>query len=196
MQKKALIQYIGRAVPRVDDVLRTDRVWTKTNDILEVPADQAAHYTNHPLEWREITPSEAEQREQAKQLVAGLVNRIKIEWAPMTVEDLQELKADIDLRIADINAGRVELSEAKLEPPKAINGAEALQSEDAATRALGEQRIIEIARVLGTMDPKDKDQWTVKGPRVPVVSEKYGQKVASDEIAEALKLADIHRLAL
>lgn len=194
--KKALIQYIGRAVPRPDDVLHTDRVWHKVNDIVEVPAEQAAHYTQHDMEWREISPSEAEQRQQAKEQVARLVDRIKVEWEPMTVEDLQSLKATIDERIAEVKAGRTVTSVKSKPALEPIDAAKALESDDASTREIGLRRIESIARVLGEMDPKDKDQWSIRGPRVNAVSELFGEKVSAEEIAEAIKRTDIHRLAL
>lgn len=194
--KKTMIQYVGRAVPRVDDVLKTDRVWDKVNAIVEVPEDQAGYYLQHPLEWREITPDEAFQRMQAKAEVDQLVLKIKREWSPMTIEDLEELKTDIDVRIEEIRQGRIEIASKPAAPVAQIDGAEALASDDEATRALGTQKIEAVARVLGTMDPKDKDQWTFRGPKLAVVTELAGQKVTTAEIKLALELKDIHRLDL
>lgn len=53
-----LIEYVGKQVNRIDDVLRTARIWPKPGSYLEIPAAEAFHYLAHPMEWRETTREE------------------------------------------------------------------------------------------------------------------------------------------
>lgn len=190
MSKTVKIEYIGRQINRPDDTaLRTRRVWEGFGSVVEVPADEAAHYLAHPLEWRAISHEESEQRRQARIVVAENFERIKDELGPMTVTDLEELRTEIGELIAQ---KRRQAEREALNPPPVPTGvpdaAAGVDSDDKATADAAATRLRAIRKVIEELDPKDDDHYSTRGPRVPVVSERFGAPVTAAEIAAALAI--------
>lgn len=188
MSKTVLVEYIGRQKNRVDDVLHTNRIWELAGSILPIPAEEAPSYLRHALEWREISTEEASLRDQARGVVAERMAEIKSNWGAMTISDLEALKVDIDARIQEIRD--VTVAQAIVAPPAPVNApvinAADTTSDDAATAAAAAEKLEKIMAVIKDMDRNNDEEWSNRGPRVSVVSDRAGFPVRYEDVQLAM----------
>lgn len=91
MSETRLIEYIGKQANRVDDVLRTRRIWPAAGSVLEIPAAEAPRYTEYPTEWRETTREELEQRKDLKQAARDTAAKLLALADKLPATDLREV---------------------------------------------------------------------------------------------------------
>lgn len=98
----ALIEYVGKQTNRVDDVLKSPRVWAKAGDVVEVPDSDKNHYLLHPGEWQEITPEEHQAKNSARLDLEARLNSMARIWEVLTIPEIKTLidrmKAEVALR--------------------------------------------------------------------------------------------------
>jgi len=184
-----LVEYVGRQKNRVDDVLKTRRVWAARGSALEIPAAEAGFYLMHPKEWQEITPEAYGKREAARNTAAGNVEAVKGVWKDLSIPDLHALRDEISAEIKARESAPVP------KPPKAptTDAPGSTADKDPASRDLAVARMNKIMAVVKDMDPNDPEQYAQQpkhAPRVGVVSDRVGEKVSAAEIAEALALIE------
>ncbi len=185
-----LIRSISRQVPRIDDVLKTNRVWKRRGDVVEVQASEASHYLAHPMEWERITPEQYEAQKVSDAMAKELVSEVSSKWNALALDDLKHMRAELDTEIKRRESipgkpvDREIQAFADSEPVK-------LSQDDPATQAAAADRMKKIALVISEMDRNDPAHWSKTPrelPRVSKVSELFGAKVSQEEIVEALKL--------
>lgn len=184
-----LIEYIGRREPRKDNVLNTRRVWEHHGSVVEVPANEAPHYTKYSDVWRKITAEELEQRKQARAAADENISGIKGVWQDLSIADLEKLKADI---VEEIARRRSEVKAVEdNETPAHDDPGVSIDSPDDMSATAAAERLKKIADVVVEMDPNDPEQYTKPPnslPMVDYVSEQVGFKVTRREITEAMAL--------
>lgn len=186
-----LVEYLGRQKNRVDDVLKTRRIWPARGSALPIPANEAAHYLAHPKEWGEITPELYAARESAREAATGSVAAVKGVWKDLSIPDLIALRDEVD---AEIKA-RESAPPAKAKTPT-TDAPGSTTDTDPESRALAVDRMNKIMSAIKGMDPADPEHYAQKpthAPRVAVVSERVGAKVSAAEIAEAVALIEATR---
>lgn len=184
MADTQLVEYIGRQVNRVDDVLHTTRVWPMRGSVVEIPAKEVAFYLAHAKEWRVITPEEHASREVAREAASDNLDAVKAVWKDLTLEDLERIRDEIEAEIEVKRSAPV----VEVEPVSGHAAPDA-SADDAASQGAQADRIQRIMAVIRDMDPNDDEQFTQNGsPRVPVVSDRVGFKASFDELGEAMEL--------
>lgn len=192
--KVALIEYVGRQRNRGDDVLKTGRVWKAAGDVVEVPEDQKHFYLKHPDEWRETSEEAVEKREAARLKAAKNLGEIRGEWEKLTVEDLEQIRDDLN---AEIQRRKVESAKAPVvtaETKAKAASAPALHTgKDEPSKQAAANRLLQVKAAIGSLDHNDPEHYTGepdKRPRVDAVSEAVGFKVSAEEIKAAQALED------
>lgn len=92
----ALIEYIGKQTNRVDDVLKTSRVWTKAGDVVDVPDVDKHHYLIHAGEWCEITPEEHQAKNAARLDIEARLSSMARIWGALSVPEIKALVARME----------------------------------------------------------------------------------------------------
>lgn len=190
MSGNVLLEYIGRQLRRVDDVLHTKRIWDAAGSVLEVPENEALHYLQHPTEWRVVSREQVNNRLAARQAVEVSMSQVKSQWESLTIADLEQLRGDIDARIAILRAEADALAKAVATAPPADFVVDT-STGNAGSNDIAIRRTKEIIAAIGELDPNDPDHYAKhpkKMPRVDAVSERVGFKVTGKEVSDAMDL--------
>ena len=187
-----LIQYIGKQQNRVDDVLKTKRVWRRPGDVIEVEDSEAPHYTQHAGEWRAITTEQHEAHLAERAVIEETVASTTSAWAQLSLDDLygmrDQLAAEIKLREdAKSQAQGLNEVEAKAASSQPVDH----PKDDPAAAGAAAERMKAIIEAINNLDRNDPADWAKganEGPRVARVTEITGFKVSKAEITEALEL--------
>lgn len=185
-----LIRSISRQVPRYDDVLRTNRVWEKWGDAIEIPDAEAAHYLRHPKEWEIITPEAYARWQDHKAKQAEIKSEMSGKWADLGLAELKQMRVDLDAEILRREQMQALSAPVNDEAKRFTDSNPVAMKTSTDTAGAISDRISKISKVISEMDSNDPEQWSRKTgrPYVPVVSELVGFKVSDEEIAAALQL--------
>jgi hypothetical protein len=195
---EVLIQSISRQVPRVDDVLRTARVWQKKYDVLPVDESEAKHYLQHPMEWRKLTPDQYEQWLAQEAKSQKIKQEAATQWTDLTTEQLRTMRDEMSVEITRREAEAALRAPIDLDQRDYATSAAPELKEAPATVGAMSRDIADIVRIVGEMDVKDPEQFKVWDgqlePRVPIVSERVGRKVSVEQVREAWAIFKSSRL--
>ncbi|HEU0198094.1 MAG TPA: hypothetical protein VFQ88_12900 [Nevskiaceae bacterium] len=183
MTNTKLIQYVGAAPTKADNVRHTSRFWDKPLAVVEVPAIEAFSYLMHPSVWREVTAKqvakEAKTAEQALDAVKALIG--KLDAAGLAaVRDLVQSATPVEPEPAAPAAPRPEPS---VEDVAKVS--------DVATMQAKGKRVQKIANAVKQLDPHNDGHYADGKPRVDIVRDITGlPDVSASEIAEAQPLVN------
>lgn len=191
-----LIEYIGKQINRVDDVLHTARRWPKPGAVLEIPVIEALRYLDYPTEWREVTKSELTLRADAEKHAQATLTKLVDISSSLPASALREAAQTLN-RLAVEREQQEAADRAK--KSREIADAAALLKRSGAVKATegtggseySEKRLNDIRKAMDDVDLNDREKMSAHGVPLPAAFEELLNFVPTEgEIEAALKPAE------